>query len=193
MSLYEQQMARVERTQAFREKWGGVIHPNYTEGANLSSNNFVGTATTEDVINTLINPQTKNRYVGSSVNLQQYLAERNWTPATAPDTWTAPEKQTVLRAQIAGLSQAIVQAPDIRPARPNPRNPDIETISAPVVIEQPAQEMITEQIETPPFELSRHSQNVTTDAPASVLPTVAILIGAGVAVATILKKSRGKK
>ena len=195
MSLYQQQLARIDRTTAFREKWGGVISPKYTEGANLSSNNFVGTATTQDVINTLINPQTQNRHYGSSQNLTTYLRERNWTPETAPTNWSAPVKQTVLRAEIAGLSQSLVQPPKIKTPRPNPRSPDIETIKTATVIDQPAQEIVTEQIQTPDYELSRHSPSTTTQtsAPASVLPSVAILIGAGVALAVVLKKTRGKK
>ena len=111
-------MTRGRQTTAFREKWGGVISPSYTEGADLSSNKFIGTATTQDVINTLINPPKSNRYIGSTNNLQKFLDERNWTPATTPDNWTAPEKQTVLRAQIAGLSQALTQPPPSKRPRP---------------------------------------------------------------------------
>ena len=108
-------MTRVEQTTAFRKKWGGVISPSYTEGNDLSSNKFIGTATTQDVINSLINPPKSNRYVGSGSNLQKFLDERNLTPTTAPDNWTAPEKQTVLRAQIAGLSQAALDLPKENP------------------------------------------------------------------------------
>ena len=194
MSLYQKQLARINTTTAFREKWGGVIHPSYTEGANLSSNNFVGTATTQDVINTLINPPETNRYVGSTQNLTTYLRERNWTPATAPDNWTAPEKQLVLREQLAGLSQTLVEPPKIKTPRPNPRAPDVQTIPSEPVFEIPKTEIITEQVNTPESELSRHSpQPTTTSAPASVLPSVAILIGAGVALAVILKKTKGRK
>jgi hypothetical protein len=199
-SLFETVQNRNIATQKFREKWGGVISPSYTEGANLSSNNFVGTATTQDVIETLINPETSNRYVGSSSNLATYLRERNWTPETAPDNWTAPEKQLVLREQLAGLSQSLVQPPEIKTPRPNPRSPTISTRpqeTDQVVLEIPKTEMITSEIETPRYALS-NSQQSTID-PASVspssmaLPSVALLIGAGVAIGVIVKKMRGKK
>ena len=36
MSLYEKQIARNKATQDFRAKWGGVISPKYTEGADLA-------------------------------------------------------------------------------------------------------------------------------------------------------------
>tara|TARA_R110002020_G_scaffold113855_1_gene261971 strand:+ start:5062 stop:5658 length:597 start_codon:yes stop_codon:yes gene_type:complete len=197
MSLYERQMARVEQTTAFREKWGGVISPSYTEGADLSSNQFIGTATTQDVINTLINPKTQNRYIGSTQNLTTYLRERNWTPETAPTNWTAPEKQTVLRAEIAGLSQALVKPPKIKTGRPIiTHSVNVATREQPPVIDQPAKQIITEQVNTPDYELTRHSPEKLTDdsQPApNYLPLVAITIGAGVALSLIMKKSRGRK
>ena len=197
MSLYEKQMARVAQTQAFREKWGGVIHPSYTQGADLSTNQFVGTATTFDVIDTLINPETTNRYVGSTQNLTTYLRERNWTPETAPTNWSAPEKQTVLRAEIAGLSQALVPQPKIKTPRPIiTHSVNVQTRETPTVIEQPATQIVTPEMETPEFELTRHSpQELTDDSqPApKYLPLVAITIGAGVALSVIMKKSRGRK
>mgnify|MGYP003150625192 CR=1 FL=1 len=191
------QQQRVLNTQSFREKWGGVISPSYSSGADLSTNQFVGTATTQDVINTLINPPETNRYVGSTQNLTTFLRERNWTPDTAPTNWSSPEKQTVLRAEIAGLSQAIVTPPKIKTGRPVlTHSVNVATREQPVVIEQPENQIVTEKVNTPDYELTRHSpQELTDDSqPApNYLPLVAITIGAGVAISAILKKSRGRK
>ena len=206
MVTYAEQIARLDRTETFREKWGGVIHPDFarvtpnnpTGHGDLYSNDFVGTATSHDVINALINPQTQNRYVGSSSNLEQFLAERNWTAETAPTNWTAPEKQTVLRAEIAGLSQALVAPPAIRQDRPIfTHSVNVATREQPTVIEQPATQIVTEQVNTPDYELTRHSPSKLTDdsqpAQNNYLPLVAITIGAGVALSVIMKKTRGRK
>ena len=178
-------MARVAQTTAFREKWGGVISPSYTEGADLSTNKFVGTATTQDVINSLINPPKTNRHVGSSANLQKYLDERNWTPATAPDNWTAPERQTVLRTQIAGLSQALTQPPASK--RPRPvltHSVNLNTnISEIVEPETPSLKIITNEIKTPNAEMNptKTVTKETLDLPKeNPMAFYAILIGAGV-------------
>jgi len=197
LSLYQQQLARIDRTTAFREKWGGVISPSYSAGADLSTNQFVGTATTQDVINTLINPPKSNRHVGSTQNLTTFLRERNYSADTAPTNWSSPEKQTVLRAEIAGLSQALVTPPKIKTPRPIiTHSVNVATREQPVVIEQPENQIVTEQVNTPDYELTRHSpQKLTDDSqPApNYLPLVAITIGAGVAISAILKKSRGRK
>ena len=184
MSLYEKQKARVAQTTAFREKWGGVISPSYTEGADLSTNKFVGTATTQDVINSLINPPKSNRYVGSSVNLQKYLDERNWTPATAPDNWTAPEKQTVLRAQIAGLSQALTQPPPSKRPRPVLTHSVNLNTNAPEIVapEAPGLKIITDEIKTPNAEMNptKTATQEALDLPKeNPMALYAILIGAG--------------
>ena len=184
MSLYEKQQARVAQTTAFREKWGGVIHPGYTEGADLSTNKFVGTATTQDVINSLINPPKSNRYVGSSANLQKYLDERNWTPATAPDNWTAPEKQTVLRAQIAGLSQALTQPPASKRPRPVLTHSVNLNTNAPEIVEPetPSLKIITNEIKTPSAEMNptKTATQEALDLPKeNPIALYAILIGAG--------------
>lgn len=56
-------------TQAFREKWGGVIHPDFSEGSMaVNPNAFVGTATQTDVVQALIQG-------GSSGNLIPFLTE----------------------------------------------------------------------------------------------------------------------
>ena len=184
MSLYEQQMTRGRQTTAFREKWGGVISPSYTEGADLSSNKFIGTATTQDVINTLINPPKSNRYIGSTNNLQKYLDERNWTPATAPDNWTAPEKQTVLRAQIAGLSQALTQPPPSKRPRPVLTHSVNLNTNIPEIVEPeaPSLKIITNDIKTPSAEM-KPIKTVTQEAldlpKENSMALYAILIGAG--------------
>ena len=178
-------MARVAQTTAFREKWGGVISPSYTEGADLSTNKFVGTATTQDVINSLINPPKSNRYVGSSANLQKYLDERNWTPATAPDNWTAPEKQTVLRAQIAGLSQALTQPPPSKRPRPVLTHSVNLNTNIPEIVEPeaPSLKIITNDIKTPSAEMNA-TKTVTQEAldlpKENPIALYAILIGAGI-------------
>ena len=199
-SLYEKQIAREVRTTAFREKWGGVIHPGYTQGADLSRNKFVGTATTEDVINSLITPPKSNRYVGSSSNLQKYLDERNWTPATAPDNWTAPEKQTVLRAQIAGLSQALTQAPPSKRPRPVLTHSVNLNTNAPEIVapEAPSLKIITNEIKTPSAEMNP-TKTVTQEAldlpKDNQMALYAILIGAGISgyyLMTRLGKKKGR-
>ena len=178
-------MARVAQTTAFREKWGGVISPSYTEGADLSTNKFVGTATTQDVINTLINPPKSNRYIGYTNNLQKYLDERNWTPATAPDNWTAPEKQTVLRAQIAGLSQALTQPPPSKRPRPVLTHSVNLNTNIPEIVEPeaPSLKIITNDIKTPSAEMNA-TKTVTQEAldlpKENPIALYAILIGAGI-------------
>ena len=178
-------MARVAQTTAFREKFGGVISPSYTEGADLSTNKFVGTATTQDVINTLINPPKSNRYIGYTNNLQKYLDERNWTPATAPDNWTAPEKQTVLRAQIAGLSQALTQPPPSKRPRPVLTHSVNLNTNIPEIVEPeaPSLKIITNDIKTPSAEMNA-TKTVTQEAldlpKENPIALYAILIGAGI-------------
>ena len=178
-------MARVAQTTAFREKWGGVISPSYTEGADLSTNKFVGTATTQDVINTLINPPKSNRYIGSTNNLQKFLDERNWTPATTPDNWTAPEKQTVLRAQIAGLSQALTQPPPSKRPRPVLTHSVNLNTNVPEIVEPetPSLKIITNDIKTPSAEMNA-TKTVTQEAldlpKENPIALYAILIGAGI-------------
>jgi hypothetical protein len=200
-------MARVAQTTAFREKWGGVISPSYTEGADLSSNKFVGTATTQDIINTLINPPKSNRYVGSSQNLTTYLKERNWTPETAPTNWTAPEKQTVLRAQIASLSETLTQAPPSKRPRPvlthsvNLNSNAVEIVDP----ETPDLNVITNDIKSPGAEMNP-AKSATKKANEMLIDTFlfnenqmafyAILMGAGISgyyLMTRLGKKRGRK
>ena len=201
MSLYEQQMTRGRQTTAFREKWGGVISPSYTEGADLSSNKFIGTATTQDVINTLINPPKSNRYIGSTNNLQKFLDERNWTPATTPDNWTAPEKQTVLRAQIAGLSQALTQPPPSKRPRPVLTHSVNLNTNVPEIVEPetPSLKIITNDIKTPSAEM-KPIKTVTQEAldlpKENSMALYAILIGAGLSgyyLMTRLGKKRVRK
>ena len=179
----------------------GVISPSYTEGADLSSNKFIGTATTQDVINSLITPPKSNRYIGASTNLQKFLDERNFTPASAPDNWTKPEKQTVLRAQIAGLSQALTQPPPSKRPRPvlthsvniNTNTPEI------VEPEAPSLKIITNDIKTPSVEM-KPTKTVTQEAldlpKENPMALHAILIGAGLSgyyLMTRLGKKRGRK
>ena len=194
-------MARVAQTTAFREKWGGVISPSYTEGADLSTNKFVGTATTQDVINTLINPPKSNRYIGSTNNLQKFLDERNWTPATTPDNWTAPEKQTVLRAQIAGLSQALTQPPPSKRPRPVLTHSVNLNTNVPEIVEPetPSLKIITNDIKTPSAEM-KPIKTVTQEAldlpKENSMALYAILIGAGLSgyyLMTRLGKKRVRK
>ena len=194
-------MARVAQTTAFREKFGGVISPSYTEGADLSTNKFVGTATTQDVINTLINPPKSNRYIGYTNNLQKYLDERNWTPATAPDNWTAPEKQTVLRAQIAGLSQALTQPPPSKRPRPVLTHSVNLNTNIPEIVEPeaPSLKIITNDIKTPSAEM-KPIKTVTQEAldlpKENSMALYAILIGAGLSgyyLMTRLGKKRVRK
>jgi len=194
-------MARVSKTTAFREKWGGVISPSYTEGADLSSNKFIGSATTQDVINSLITPPKSNHYVGSTNNLQKFLDERNLTPATAPDNWTAPEKQTVLRAQIAGLSQALTQPPASK--RPRPvltHSVNLNTNMAEIVEpEAPSLKIITNKIKTPNAEMNpaKSATQEALDLPKeNTMAFYAILIGAGISTVYLMKrlgKKRGNK
>jgi hypothetical protein len=193
-------MSRVAQTTAFREKWGGVISPSYTEGGDLSSNKFIGTATTQDVINTLINPPKSNRYIGSTNNLQKYLDERNWTPATAPDNWTAPEKQTVLRKQIAGISQALTQPPASKRPRPVLTHSVNLNTNIPEIVEQtPSLKIITSDISSPSAEMkpTKSATQEALDLPKdNAMALYAILIGAGVSgyyLMTRLGKKRGRK
>ena len=194
-------MTRGRQTTAFREKWGGVISPSYTEGADLSSNKFIGTATTQDVINTLINPPKSNRYIGSTNNLQKFLDERNWTPATTPDNWTAPEKQTVLRAQIAGLSQALTQPPPSKRPRPVLTHSVNLNTNIPEIVEPeaPSLKIITNDIKTPSAEM-KPIKTVTQEAldlpKENSMALYAILIGAGLSgyyLMTRLGKKRVRK
>ena len=195
MVSYEQQMARIAQTTAFRTKYGGVIHTDYQEGDDLASNKFIGTATTQDVINSLINPPLSQQSVGSTTNLKKFLDERNLTPETAPDNWSKPEKQLVLRAKIAGLSQSLVKPPPL-PERPHfvhiVNTKTYET--PPVMPQQPEILIITSDVATPESELIDPQTSITSATPAW-LPLSAILIGAGVAtysLMTLFKKNRGK-
>ncbi len=91
--------AKNEATETFRDKWGGVIHTKYTEGADLASNKFVGTASQKDVIESLLSS-------GTSGNLPVWLKENKIDVNALADSytmssWKTPIKQTALRAQLA--------------------------------------------------------------------------------------------
>ena len=91
--------AKNDATTKFRAKWGGVISEKYTEGADLSSNKFVGTASQKDVIDSLISS-------GTSGNLPVWLKENKIDVDSLADvytmsSWKTPIKQTELRAQLA--------------------------------------------------------------------------------------------
>ena len=98
-SLYEKQIARNQATKDFRTKWGGVISPKYTEGADLASNKFVGTASQKDVIESLLSS-------GTSGNLAVWVKENKIDVDSLADTytmssWKTPIKQTALREELA--------------------------------------------------------------------------------------------
>jgi hypothetical protein len=100
-SLFETVQNRNIATDAFRDKWGGVIARNYTEGADLSSNKFTGTATQTDVVRSLIQGNTGG-------NLGQFLSERGYDvnaimggSQIVADNIFNPEKQTTARAVLA--------------------------------------------------------------------------------------------
>jgi len=102
-SLFDQVTAKNNATTAFQKKWGGVIHPGYTKGGDLSSNDFVGTATQKDVVETLLAG-------GNSGNLAVWLKENNvnvndLATTTNASSWMQPIKQTALRQQIAAREQ----------------------------------------------------------------------------------------
>ncbi len=181
-SLFEKVQAENRATEAYRLKWGGT---HISGGGDLSTNKFVGTATTQDVINTLINPPQSNRYVGSSQNLTTYLRERNLTPETAPTNWTEPEKQTVLRAQIASLSETLTQAPPSKKPRPvlthsvNLNSNAVEIVDP----ETPDLNVITTDIKTPCAEIkpAKSATQAALDLPKeNQMAFYAILIGAGI-------------
>jgi hypothetical protein len=103
MSLYEKQIARNKATQDFRAKWGGVISPKFQEGGDLASNQFVGTASQKDVIDSLIAS-------GTSGNLPVWLKENKIDVNALADTytmssWKKPIKQTELRAKLAAETE----------------------------------------------------------------------------------------
>ena len=96
-SLFDQVTAKNDATTAFRKKWGGVIHPGYTKGGDLSSNDFVGTATQKDVVESLLAG-------GNSGNLAVWLKENNvnvndLATTTNASDWMKPIKQTALRTR----------------------------------------------------------------------------------------------
>ena len=102
-SLFDQVTAKNDATTAFKKKWGGVIHPGYTKGGDLSSNAFVGTATQKDVVETLLAG-------GNSGNLAIWLKENNvnvndLATTTNASDWMKPIKQTALRQEIAAREQ----------------------------------------------------------------------------------------
>ena len=102
-SLFDQVTAKNNATTAFQKKWGGVIPPGYTKGGDLSSNDFVGTATQKDVVETLLAG-------GNSGNLAVWLKENNvnvndLATTTNASSWMQPIKQTALRQQIAAREQ----------------------------------------------------------------------------------------
>ena len=103
MVSFAEQNARLKQTKTFRKKWGGVIHPDYKQGDDLASNEFVGTASQKDVIETLLNG-------GNSGNLSVWLKENNVNVNDLADVYTAsawkqPIKQTELRAKLAAETQ----------------------------------------------------------------------------------------
>ena len=105
MVSYEERMAQVAQTTAFREKWGGVIHPNYKAGDDLASNKFVGTASQKDVIESLISG-------GNAGNLPIWLEENKidvggLENVYSASVWNTPIKQTALRAQLAAETQRL--------------------------------------------------------------------------------------
>ena len=111
-SLYEKQIARNQATKDFRTKWGGVISPKYTEGADLASNKFVGTASQKDVIESLLSS-------GTSGNLAVWVKENKIDVDSLADTytmssWKTPIKQTALREELA--LQKISEPEDLKKA-----------------------------------------------------------------------------
>ena len=76
MGLYEDQLAKLKRTEDFTTFWG--------------SDTTQGTATQTDVVQTLLKS-------GTSGNLETYLKEQGINPKNVPQGWNKPVKQTELR------------------------------------------------------------------------------------------------
>ena len=163
--------------------------------------------TTSKQIENLLN----QKVVGKDTrNLDLFLKERNWTANTAPDNWSKPVKQTVLRKKIGGDNNdpygfitdvfpkddlTYFKPPVPQAKRPNPiRTPTviIESNSPEIVIpEYTDLNIITPNIKSPSAEM-KPTKTITENP----LALYAILIGAGISgiyLMTHLGKKRGRK
>jgi len=154
--------------------------------------------TTTKQIENLLN----QKVVGKDTrNLNLFLKERNWSANTAPDNWSKPVKQTVLRAQIAGISQALTQPPASKRPRPVLTHSVNLNTNAPEIVEPeaPSLKIITSDISSPSAEMkpTKSATQEALDLPKeNAMALYAILIGAGVSgyyLMTRLGKKRGRK
>ena len=148
--------------------------------------------TTSKQIENLLN----QKVIGKDTrNLSLFLKERNWTANTAPNNWSKPVKQTVLREKIASESQDKTTQNPPKSKRPNPIRPPtviIESNSPEIVIpEYTDLNRITPDIKTPSAEMKPTKTIIE-----NPLALYAILIGAGISglyLMTHLGKKRGRK
>ena len=179
MSLYQQQLEKQERTRAFLERQKNMTTSEQIEG----------------LLNSKVVSDKDTR------NLSLFLKERNWTANTAPDNWSKPVKQTVLRQEIASESQEKTRPPKSK--RPNPiKTPNviIQTNTPEIVVpEYTDLNVITPDIKTPSAEMNpaKSATQEALDLPKeNAMALYAILIGAGISgyyLMTRLGKKRGRK
>jgi hypothetical protein len=156
--------------------------------------------TTTKQIENLLN----QKVVGKDTrNLDLFLKERNWTANTAPDNWSKPVKQTVLREKIGGnnkdpyglITDNFRYGEPPKSKRPNPiRTPSviIESNSPEIVIpEYTDLNIITPNIKSPSVKMKPTKTIIE-----NPMALYAILIGAGISgiyLMTHLGKKRGRK
>tara|TARA_R110002051_G_scaffold6907_3_gene32641 strand:- start:1595 stop:2152 length:558 start_codon:yes stop_codon:yes gene_type:complete len=156
--------------------------------------------TTSKQIESLLNSKVVSNK--DTTNLDLFLKERNWTANTAPDNWSKPVKQTVLRAQIAGVSEEKTTQNPPQSKRPAPifNKPVMINSNLPEIVIPEFTELniITPDIITPSAEMNpEKTVSQALDLPKEhPVALYAILIGAGISTVylmTHLGKKRGRK
>lgn len=164
--------------------------------------------TTSKQIESLLNSKVVSNKDTRNLNL--FLNERNWTANTAPDNWSKPVKQTVLRAQIGGakndpyglITDNFQYGEPPQSKRPTPvfNKPVMINSNLPEIVIPEFTELniITPDINTPSAEMNpEKTVSQVLDLPKEhPVALYAILIGAGIStiyLMTHLGKKRGRK
>ena len=164
--------------------------------------------TTSEQIESLLNSKVVSNK--DTTNLDLFLKERNWTANTAPNNWSKPVKQTVLRAQIGGVNKDPygLITDDFQYGEPPQSKRPAPIFNKPVMINSNLPEIvipeftklniITPDIITPSAEMNpEKTVSQALDLPKeNTMAFYAILIGAGISTVYLMKrlgKKRGNK